>query len=107
MFSEASANQSVHRVVYILGEGVCIWGRGSASGGGGLHLGGLHLGGLHLGGSASGAEGLHPGGGGLSPGGVCIQSGVCPPPPHILTYIGGHWLVHVLLECILVNKLLG
>ena len=90
MFSEASANQSVHRVVYILGEGVCIWGRGSASGG-----------------SASGAEGLHPGGGGLSPGGVCIQDGVCPPPPPILTYIGGHWLVHVLLECILVNKLLG
>ena len=44
MFSEASANQSVHRVVYILGEGVCIWRRGSASGGRGLHLGGLHPG---------------------------------------------------------------
>ena len=49
MFSEASANQSVHRVVYILGEGVCIWGRGLHLGGGGLHLGGLHLGGLHPG----------------------------------------------------------
>ena len=45
MFSEASANQSVHRVVYILGEGVCIRGGGSASRGrGSLSRGTLHPG---------------------------------------------------------------